>query len=247
MQRLWKTAIGKITILGVGGIVGILSLCLACTICGTFSGNNDSKATQPPQKIISFATEVPTPEPTATLKPSPTVKPTETIQPLIDTATPLPTNIPEINKPVLTAGEKNVNLRSGPGTDYNIVGTLLVGQSLEIVGRNPDSSWWQVSAPDGVCWVSASVVTVNNINDEIPVVEAPPLPVESTPTNTPIPVESAPTPTFTPVSVIQPIPTSSDGGSTWCCRKCGANSKACGDSCISLSKTCHKPPGCACD
>lgn len=32
-----------------------------------------------------------------------------------------------------------------------------------------------------------------------------------------------------------------------CCKYCGPNSKACGDGCISLSYTCHQPPGCACD
>ncbi len=31
-----------------------------------------------------------------------------------------------------------------------------------------------------------------------------------------------------------------------CCKVC-KKGKACGDSCISKSKTCHKAPGCACD
>jgi len=31
-----------------------------------------------------------------------------------------------------------------------------------------------------------------------------------------------------------------------CCKVCGSDSQACGDSCISKSKTCHKAPGCAC-
>lgn len=31
-----------------------------------------------------------------------------------------------------------------------------------------------------------------------------------------------------------------------CCKICRAG-KACGDSCIKRSYTCHKPPGCACD
>jgi hypothetical protein len=33
-----------------------------------------------------------------------------------------------------------------------------------------------------------------------------------------------------------------------CCKHCTpGKSKACGDSCISINKTCHKGPGCACD
>jgi len=31
-----------------------------------------------------------------------------------------------------------------------------------------------------------------------------------------------------------------------CCKIC-KKGKACGDSCISRDKKCHKPPGCACD
>ena len=31
-----------------------------------------------------------------------------------------------------------------------------------------------------------------------------------------------------------------------CCQRCSAG-KACGDSCISRDKTCHKGKGCACD
>jgi hypothetical protein len=31
-----------------------------------------------------------------------------------------------------------------------------------------------------------------------------------------------------------------------CCKIC-SNGKACGDSCIARSKTCHKGKGCACD
>ncbi len=31
-----------------------------------------------------------------------------------------------------------------------------------------------------------------------------------------------------------------------CCKTC-SKGKACGDSCISRSKSCHKGPGCACD
>jgi hypothetical protein len=37
------------------------------------------------------------------------------------------------------------------------------------------------------------------------------------------------------------------GGGSGCCKTCNpAKSKPCGDSCISLSKTCHKGAGCAC-
>lgn len=201
----WKTAIGKVAILGGGGVLGLLSLCFACTICGTLFGDSDSsrQISEATRNIVSFSTEEPTPEPTTTLEPSPTPEPTATPMPIADapeptpTSTPMPepTNVPEENQPpIVTAGDSNINVRSGPGTDYDVVGTLSAGQSLEIVGRNSDSSWWQVSAPDGLCWVSAGVVTSSNVDDTIPIVEVPPPPVQPTPT------EVSPQPTNPPSS-----------------------------------------------
>lgn len=57
------------------------------------------------------------------------------------------------------------------------------------------------------------------------------LPAKPTAAQTPIPVETAP-------ERIEQIAA--------CCKICRAG-KACGNSCISRSKTCHQPPGCACD
>jgi hypothetical protein len=126
-------------------------------------------------------TPVPTVTSTPTDTPAPPPSPTETPPPLSTEAPPTETPIPE--KPIVTATESNVNLRNGPSTDYEIVGTLSPGESLEIVGRNADSSWWQVSTPGGLAWVAASAVTASNIDDSIPVVEAPLSPVQ--PTDTP--------------------------------------------------------------
>lgn len=43
----------------------------------------------------------------------------------------------------------NVNIRSGPGTNYGIVGKLFAGQSAQVTGVMPDTSWWRVICPDG--------------------------------------------------------------------------------------------------
>ena len=203
----WKTSIGKVAILGGGGVLGLLSLCFACTICGTLFGDRgEGQVVEVTRKMVSFSTEEPTSEPTVTLEPSPTPEPSATSVSIADmpeptaTSTPEPTDTPEVNQPpIVTAGDSDINMRSGPGIDYDIVGTLSAGKSLEIVGRNFDSSWWQVSAPDGLCWVSADVVTSSNVDDTVPVVEAPPVPVQPEPTEippqpTPIPTEPPPTP-----------------------------------------------------
>jgi uncharacterized protein YraI len=106
-------------------------------------------------------------------------------------------------KPIVIAHKNGVDLRSGPGPEYTKVGLLKQGGSLEIVGRNGDSSWWLVSTPNGLAWVSADAAMVQNVNDSIPVVTTPALLVlptlgdsQSTPASAAVPtVPATPTPT----------------------------------------------------
>ena len=82
-----------------------------------------------------------------------------------------------------------VNVRSGPSTDYPIFGTAQQGQSAEISGKSQDGGWWQIIiptdiSPDGRGWISAAYTTAYN-TDNVPVVEAPPLPPEVNPPDPP--------------------------------------------------------------
>jgi len=69
-------------------------------------------------------------------------------------------------------------------------------------------------------------------------------PLPPKPTNTPVP----PPPPPPPAPTLPPPPPPSGGSqpSQGCCKIC-TKGKACGDSCISRSYTCHQPPGCACN
>jgi uncharacterized protein YraI len=54
-----------------------------------------------------------------------------------------------------------VRVRSGPGTNYSRVGALPGGQSAQVIGRNPDSSWLEVTlSGGGRGWISAAYVTL---------------------------------------------------------------------------------------
>jgi len=111
---------------------------------------------------------------------------------------PTPTP-PPAPKPIALANYSAVNLRSGPGVHYSRVGRLPLGQSLEIVGRNPESSWWLVSTTnDTFAWVSDMVVATFNVSDTIPVVTIPALliqPTPSAPANADIATSPPPEPT----------------------------------------------------
>lgn len=62
----------------------------------------------------------------------------------------------------------NVNKRSGPGTDYEVVGTLQAGETVEVVNDTvgtDDFVWWQIV---GDVWVRSDVVSaVGACGDEL--------------------------------------------------------------------------------
>ena len=123
------------------------------------------------------------------------------LSPRLEVDLPQPEPEPAMPTGRVTA-PSGVNIRSGPGTHYPILGFAVFGDEGEIVGRNPAGTWWAVSvpsAPNGIAWVSADFVLASNVAD-VPVIEpAPPVavpPIVVTPiaTRTPIPAATA-TPT----------------------------------------------------
>lgn len=86
---------------------------------------------------------------------------------------------PPTGVPVATAVDF-VNVRTGPGTNYLVLGVAAPGASAEVSGKSADSAWWQVKIPTqytstGFGWVSASYVRTQG-TENVPVVEAPPPP-----------------------------------------------------------------------
>ncbi|MEW6407019.1 MAG: hypothetical protein AB1649_35020, partial [Chloroflexota bacterium] len=91
-----------------------------------------------------------------------------------NTAPPTLTSTPTV--PVASPIDRGVNCRFGPGTEWLVIGALLVGQNATIQGRNGDSSWWYVSTPNDPgrpCWVAASVTNASGNLSNIPVVAEP--------------------------------------------------------------------------
>ncbi len=52
----------------------------------------------------------------------------------------------------------NLNIRSGPGTSYPVIGWLAAGVDVAVVGRNSTSSWWEINFSHGRGWISAGYV-----------------------------------------------------------------------------------------
>ena len=91
-------------------------------------------------------------------------------------APPVTTAPPPAGAATVTAVDY-INLRSGPGTNYLIIGTVAPGAIGEVTGKSEDGLWWQVKVPttyyyEGFAWVSTDWVYPAN-TENVPVVAAP--------------------------------------------------------------------------
>lgn len=72
----------------------------------------------------------------------------------LDVTNPTPLPLPDASTVITTAvpyiqALVNVNMRSGPGTGYDIVGKIFAGQTAQVTGSTSDNGWWRVICPDG--------------------------------------------------------------------------------------------------
>jgi hypothetical protein len=84
----------------------------------------------------------------------------------------------------------DVNVRTGPGVQYNRDGFLFGGETARLLGRDPASGWWKIECPgrsdSTSCWVSGGLQYTKVTNgDGVPVAAVPPTP-------TPLPSPTAP-------------------------------------------------------
>lgn len=57
---------------------------------------------------------------------------------------------------------KDVNIRSGPGTEYDKIGEAKVGAVLSAVGRSADGKWYLVATADGEGYVNRKLISVRD-------------------------------------------------------------------------------------
>jgi uncharacterized protein YraI len=153
-----------------------------------------------------FATRTPVP----TFTPAPAQAPViviPTLTPLPVAPTPTPTRVipgdnassapadssqAAVESPVAAVQPElvapgTVNIRSGPGTNFAVIGSLAANTPMRITGRNADTSWWQVEITSGSTgWVASSVVSASNADNVFPV-ESPAGPVAAAPAAAPQP------------------------------------------------------------
>ncbi|MGQ9491744.1 MAG: SH3 domain-containing protein [Anaerolineae bacterium] len=144
-----------------------------------------------------------TPSPTAALQTPtvevPVVSPTAA-PPTPEPPTPVPTPVPV--QASFTVASATLNVRGGPGTNYNIIGQIRQGQTFPITGKNQAGNWWQFDYNGRPGWVWGQLVRVTNaevvqVAQNIPAPPTPrPLPAAVPQPPAPQPPAAAPAPTF---------------------------------------------------
>jgi dipeptidyl aminopeptidase/acylaminoacyl peptidase len=163
-------------------------LILSSLACNAFAGNPEPGLTLPPPPIsVTGGTSPPTVM--LDIAPTATLPGAATDVPLVDVT----------GNPLLEA-LVDVNVRTGPGVQYNRDSFLFAGETARVLGRDSGSGWWKIECPgraDGSsCWVSggSQYTKVTNAGS-VPVAAVPPTP-------TPIPSPTIPAVPDSGVSVV---------------------------------------------
>lgn len=208
-------------------IVSILAVFLFLAACGgTEAAEEPTLAPAATEAAVAVQTVVVVATPTAEVE----VEPTEADLPPIDSSsaeTAVVAEAPVLQVDAVAVGEPMMttltplNVRTGPGTHYQVVGSLPSGVTAAIVGKSPNGHWWQIVCPAGTgpqCWASAgSQYSAAENADGVPVAAVPPAPTHAatatqsvanhTPTYTPTATATT-DPAVTPSPTLTPDPNS---------------------------------------
>lgn len=114
----------------------------------------------PPTKtptIVSAPLVVPTKTAVASTTPNPTntntpIPPTATMEPtvtLAPTYTPVLPTETAVSLVQAVVAVPFLNVRSGPGTAYDLLATVAEGEQVELTGRISDATWWLICCVNG--------------------------------------------------------------------------------------------------
>ena len=112
----------------------------------------------PTPEATPAQTAAPVPSPEQTAAPVPTSTPTPEVTP-VPTATPAPTQAPASTGASGYINGTYVRLRSGPGTNHNILGTFHTGKALTVTG-DAGNGWYQCVIDGITGYVYASYVII---------------------------------------------------------------------------------------
>ena len=96
--------------------------------------------------------------------------------PVVDGTTVTPTPVPPTSPPpsgaAATIATGSLNVRSGPGLGYNVLGQVHLGQVVTLLGRNSEGTWVKIPIFGGLSegWISVAYIQANVAISSLPVV-----------------------------------------------------------------------------
>ncbi len=106
--------------------------------------------------------------------------------PILATATPVPTATPEGVYAIVTSAR--LNIRSGPSTNYDVLGQFSAGDTIFPIGANLDYTWLVVPFRGTNGWIATYLVDLRGDRNTLPIIVPPPTPTPAaTPTASPVP------------------------------------------------------------
>ena len=175
MSELRKKAMTRLAICAVALVASIIFSVLLLT--GTFDGKTDSGDAAPATSDTTSAAagvNDPTADSFTTEATGDTAEPPAEEQPAEPEPTPEPTPVPtfdglsvqpttyynEGEQPSYTTpGDSGMNLRAGPGTDYDKVTSVPAGTGVTALGTNEDGSWVVVNYDGKYGWLKAEFLS----------------------------------------------------------------------------------------
>ena len=175
MSELRKKAMTCLAICAVALVASIIFSVLLLT--GTFDGKTDSSDAAPATSDTTSAAagvNDPTADSFTTEATGDTAEPPAEEQPAEPEPTPEPTPVPtfdglsvqpttyynEGEQPSYTTpGDSGMNLRAGPGTDYDKVTSVPAGTGVTALGTNEDGSWVVVNYDGKYGWLKTEFLS----------------------------------------------------------------------------------------
>ena len=71
------------------------------------------------------------------------------------------------------SSRSSVNLRSGPGTGYSVLGYGYLNENYVVGGRNPENNWIVVGTDSGSAWMALTGVNLQGACDALTVFNIP--------------------------------------------------------------------------
>ena len=195
LNKIKGSSSRKVAIVWLFG--GLMSICFLCSFLFSItpSGRESAAQSQATRTAVAIAEATSdsatrnaptnTPTATATLKPTETLRPTDAPKPTEElsrtpiSSSPTPADKPEPTlSPSVTVVGTQVNVRSGPSTEYPIVQTLTQGETVPAIGFNSGRTWVQIELPNDTSgWVSVDLVELENPEKIATVTNIPPAPI----------------------------------------------------------------------